>query len=90
VSPGASRAAVSSLTASDPLLTVETQADYKASLNRSVDHVLELVGALLGLAVVIALFALYAAVGACAALGAAVLPARRAARTSVVAAMAEA
>jgi putative ABC transport system permease protein len=171
VSPGASRAAVSSLTASDPLLTVETQADYKANLNRSVDHVLELVGALLGLAVVIALFgisntltlsviertresalmralgltrgqlrrmllteallmallammlgvglgvafgmaimhafslsaggigvlsvpyasiALYAAVGACAALGAAVLPARRAARTSVVAAMAEA
>ena len=171
VPPGVSRAAVSSLTASDPLLEVQTQADYKASLNSSVDHILELVGALLGLAVLIALFgisntltlsviertresalmralgltrgqlrrmllteallmavlaivlgaglgvtfgmammhafslsagglgvlsvpyasiALYAVIGACAALAAAVLPARRAARTSVVTAMAEA
>jgi len=41
------------------------------------------------LSVPYASIALYAAVGACAALGAAVGPAQRAARTSVVAAMAE-
>jgi putative ABC transport system permease protein len=48
------------------------------------------VGGIGVLSVPYASIALYAAVGACAALGAAVLPARRAARTSVVAAMAEA
>jgi putative ABC transport system permease protein len=55
VPPAVSRAAVQSLTASDPLLAVQTQADYKASLNSGIDHILELVGALLGLAVLIAL-----------------------------------
>jgi putative ABC transport system permease protein len=41
------------------------------------------------LSVPFASIALYGVIGACAALAAAVLPARRAARTSVVAAMAE-
>ena len=171
VSVAASRAAVDTATASDPLLVVNTQADYKSSLANRVNQILALFGALLGLAVLIALFgisntlslsviertresalmralgltrgqlrrmlltesllmaalaialgvglgvtfgiaivhafiksvggegllsipygqiALYAVIGACAALAAAVLPARRAARTSVVAAMAEA
>jgi putative ABC transport system permease protein len=170
-SAAASRTAVDAATASDPLLVVNTEADYKASLANQVNQVLALFGALLGLAVLIALFgisntlslsviertresalmralgltrgqlrrmllteallmaalavvlgiglgvtfgfamvhafivsaggqgmlsipypqlALYAVIGACAALAAAVLPARRAARTSVVAAMAEA
>ena len=169
-STAASRAAVEAATASDPLLVVNTEADYKASLANRVNQVLALFGALLGLAVLIALFgisntlslsviertresalmralgltrgqlrrmllteallmaalaialgvglgvtfgiamvhafikstggqgllsvpyasiALYAVIGGCAALAAAVLPARRAARTSVVAAMAE-
>jgi putative ABC transport system permease protein len=167
----ASRAAVDTATASDPLLTVATLADYKASLSGRVDEILTLFGVLLGLAVLIALLgmsntlslsvlertresalmcalgltrgqlrlmllteallmaalaivlgtalgvafgavmvhgfilstggqgvlslpytsiALYALTGVAAALAAAVLPARRAARTSVVAAMAEA
>jgi putative ABC transport system permease protein len=171
VSTAASRAAVEAATASDPLLVVNTEADYKASLSNQVNQVLALFGALLGLAVLIALFgisntlslsviertresalmralgltrgqlrrmllteallmaalaivlgaglgltfgfamvhafitsaggqgmlsipysqiALYAVIGACAALAAAALPARRAARTSVIAAMAEA
>jgi len=170
VRPNVSRAAVDALTASDPLLSVETQADYKTGLNASVNHILGLVGALLGLAVLIALsgisntltlsvieraresalmralgltrgqlrllllteallmavlaltlgvglgvtfgsammavfsksagsigvlsvpygrLSLYALAGSCAAVAAAVLPARRAARTSVVSAMAE-
>jgi putative ABC transport system permease protein len=170
VSTAASRAAVQAATASDPLLVVNTEADYRASLASRVNQVLALFGALLGLAVLIALFgiantlslsviertresalmralgltkgqlrrmllteallmaalaivlgvglgvtfglvmvrafinsasgqgmlsmpysqiALYAVIGACAALAAGVLPARRAARTSVVAAMAE-
>jgi putative ABC transport system permease protein len=170
-SAAASRTAVDAATASDPLLVVSTDADYKASLAGRVNQVLALFGALLGLAVLIALFgisntlslsviertresalmralgltrgqlrwmllteallmaalaivlgaglgvtfgiaivhafiastggpgvqsipylqlALYAVIGACAALAAAILPARRAARTSVVAAMAEA
>jgi putative ABC transport system permease protein len=168
---GAARTAIDAATASDPLLVVSTVADYKASLSGRVNQVLALFGALLGLAVLIALFgisntlslsviertresavmralgltrgqlrrmllteallmaalaialaaglgitfgitlvhafitstggpgavsipyaqlALYAVIGACAALAAAILPARRAARTSVVAAMAEA
>ena len=167
----ASRAAVDTAAASDPLLTVATLADYKASLSGRVDEILTLFGVLLGLAVLIALLgmsntlslsvlertresalmralgltrgqlrlmllteallmaalaivlgaglgvafgavmvhgfilstggqgmlsvpyasiALYALIGVAAALAAAVLPARRAARTSVVAAMAEA
>jgi putative ABC transport system permease protein len=170
VSVAASRAAVDTATASDPLLVVSTVADYKANLASRVNQILTLFGALLGLAVLIALLgisntlslsviertresalmralgltrgqlrrmllteallmaalavmlgaglgvtfgvvmvhgfilstsgqgvlsipyaqiALYAAIGGCAALAAAVLPARRAARTSVVAAMAE-
>ena len=55
VSPASSRAAVTSAIASDPLLTARTLADYKASLNRQVNSILELVGALLALAVLIAL-----------------------------------
>ncbi len=171
VSTAASRAAVQATTASDPLLAVNTEADYRASLASRVNQILALFGALLGLAVLIALFgiantlslsvlertresalmralgltkgqlrrmllteallmaalaivlgvglgvtfgiamvhafiasaqgqgvlslpypqiALYALIGAIAALAAAVLPARRAARTSVIAAMAEA
>ncbi len=170
VSTSASRAAVDTATASDPLLEVNTVADYKASLASRVNQILALFGALLGLAVLIALLgisstlslsviertgesalmralgltrgqlrrmllteallmaalaivlgvglgvaggivmvhafiqsaggqgvlsipyqqvALYALIGGCAALAAAILPARRAARTSVVAAMAE-
>ena len=170
VAVAASRAAVDRAVASDPLLEVSTQADYKASLASRVNQILALFGVLLGLAVLIALLgisntlslsviertresalmralgltrgqlrrmllteallmaalavalgaalgvsfgiaivqafikstggqgmlsipyqqiALYAAIGVCAALAAAVLPARRAARTSVVAAMAE-
>jgi putative ABC transport system permease protein len=170
VPPAVSRAAVNALIASDPALTAETQADYKAGLTHGIDHILDLIGALLGLAVLIALcgisntltlsviertresalmralgltrgqlrlmllteallmavlaialgialgvtfgsammhafsasagslgvlsvpyrtIALYALIGSGAALAAAVLPARRAARTSVVSAMAE-
>jgi len=173
--PGASvadsRAAVDAATASDPLLVVNTIAAYKATLASRVNQILTLFGALLGLAVLIALLgisntpvpvgdrahqgiradararpdpgpaapdaadrgvadggaghragaglgvtfgvvmvhafvqsadgqgllsipyshiALYAAIAVCAALAAAALPARRAARTSVVSAMAEA
>jgi putative ABC transport system permease protein len=171
VAVATSRGAVDAAAASDPLLTVATIADYKASLASRVDQILTLFGVLLGLAVLIALLgisntlslsviertresalmralgltrgqlsrmllteallmaalaiilgtalgvtfgvvmvhgfslstagqgvlsipyaqiALYALIGACAALAAAVLPARRAARTSVVAAMAAA
>jgi len=50
-----SRAAVGTATASDPLLTVSTLADYKASLSGRVDEILTLFGVLLGLAVLIAL-----------------------------------
>jgi putative ABC transport system permease protein len=169
VPPAASRAAVDAATAADPLLTVQSFADYKAGLNAGISQVLDIVAALLGLAILIALLgisatltlsviertresallralgltrgqlrrmllteallmaalavvlgvglgttfgvvmmhavstsmtgrgvvsmpysriALYAAVSACAALAAAVLPARRAARTSPVSAMA--
>jgi putative ABC transport system permease protein len=171
VSAAASRAAVTAAAASDPLLGIDTLADYKASLNSRIDDVLVLFGALLGLAILIALLgiantltlsviertresaliralgltrgqlrcmllaeallmtalavglgfglgitfglimtdalgasaggrevtsipyaqiALYAAISACAAQLAAVLPARRAARTAVVASLAEA
>jgi putative ABC transport system permease protein len=56
VSTAASRAVVTSAIASDPLLEVDTAADYKAQLDRSVDTILEMFGALLGLAILIALF----------------------------------
>ncbi len=169
-SVAASRAAVDAATASDPLLVVNTIAAYKATLASRVNQILALFGALLGLAVLIALLgisntlslsviertresalmralgltrgqlrrmllteallmaalaialgaglgvtfgvvmvhafvqstdgqgllsipyshiALYAAIAICAALAAAALPARRAARTSVMSAMAE-
>jgi putative ABC transport system permease protein len=55
VSPASSRAAVNSAIASDPLLAARTLADYKASLNRQVNSILEMVGALLALAILIAL-----------------------------------
>ena len=45
----ASRAAVDTATASDPLLNVATLADYKASLAGRVNQILTLFGALLGL-----------------------------------------
>jgi ABC-type antimicrobial peptide transport system permease subunit len=170
-SVAASRAAIDAATASDPLLVVNTIAAYKATLASRVNQILTLFGALLGLAVLIALLgisntlslsviertresalmralgltrgqlrrmllteallmaalaivlgaglgvtfgvvmvhafvqstdgqgllsipythiALYAAIAVCAALAAAALPARRAARTSVVSAMAQA
>jgi len=47
---------VASAIAADPLLEVQTAADYKAQLNHSVDTILELFAALLGLAILIALF----------------------------------
>jgi putative ABC transport system permease protein len=54
-SVAASHAAVEGATASDPLLVVNTVADYKASLAGQVNEILTLFGALLGLAVLIAL-----------------------------------
>jgi putative ABC transport system permease protein len=56
VSTAASRAVVTSAIASDPLLEVDTAADYKAQLDHSVDTILEIFAALLGLAILIALF----------------------------------
>lgn len=56
VSTAASRAAVNAAVASDPLLTVTTDADYKAALSSRVNQVLALFGTLLGLALLIALF----------------------------------
>ena len=56
VSTAASRALVTSAVASDPLLEVDTAADYKAQLDHSVDTILEMFAALLGLAILIALF----------------------------------
>jgi putative ABC transport system permease protein len=55
VPPAVSRAVVTHLTASDPVLEVQTQADYQASLDSNIDHILELIGALLDLTVLIAL-----------------------------------
>ncbi|HEX8008307.1 MAG TPA: ABC transporter permease [Trebonia sp.] len=56
VPAAASRAAVNAAAASDPLLVVSTDADYKAALAGRVNQVLALFGTLLGLAVLIALF----------------------------------
>jgi putative ABC transport system permease protein len=55
VSVADSRAAVDAATARDPLLVVNTVAAYKASLASRVNQILALFGALLGLAVLIAL-----------------------------------
>jgi putative ABC transport system permease protein len=56
VSTAASRTAVEAAIASDPLLTVNTLADYRAALSNAVNQVLALVDILLGLALLIALF----------------------------------
>ncbi|HYZ52362.1 MAG TPA: ABC transporter permease, partial [Streptosporangiaceae bacterium] len=56
VTTAASRAAVDAATASDPLLVVNTDADYKASLASRVNQILALFGTMLGLAILIALF----------------------------------
>jgi putative ABC transport system permease protein len=56
VSTATSRTAVDTAIASDPLLTVSTLADYRASLSNSVNQLIALFGILLGLAIVIALF----------------------------------
>jgi putative ABC transport system permease protein len=56
VSTATSRTAVEVAIASDPLLTVNTLADYRASLSNAVNQVLALVYILLGLALLIALF----------------------------------
>ena len=56
VSTAASRTAVGTAIASDPLLTVNTLADYRASLSSAVSQILALVYILLGLALLIALF----------------------------------
>jgi putative ABC transport system permease protein len=56
VSTAASHAAVDAAVASDPLLTVNTDAGYKAALSSAVDQILALFGTLLGLALLIALF----------------------------------
>ncbi len=56
VSTATSRAVVTTAIASDPLLEVDTAADYKAQLDHSVDTILEMFAALLGLAILIALF----------------------------------
>jgi putative ABC transport system permease protein len=55
VAPAISRAAVSRITATDPVLAVSTLADYKTELTRRVDQVLTLFTALLGLSILIAL-----------------------------------
>jgi putative ABC transport system permease protein len=56
VSTGASRTAVDTAVASDPLLTVSTSTDYRASLSSAVNQIIALFGILLGLALLIALF----------------------------------
>ncbi|HLK01307.1 MAG TPA: FtsX-like permease family protein [Streptosporangiaceae bacterium] len=56
VSTATSRTAVNTAVAGDPLLTVTTLADYRASLSSAVNQLIALFGILLGLAIVIALF----------------------------------
>jgi putative ABC transport system permease protein len=56
VNTAASRTAVNTAIASDPLLAVTTLADYRASLSSAVNEILELFDILLGLALLIALF----------------------------------
>lgn len=60
VPAAASRAAVSAATVADPLLAVQTLADYKAALNGSISQILDLIAALLGLAILIALLGISA------------------------------
>jgi len=48
--------AVSTAIASDPLLTITTLADYRASLASAINGIIALFGTLLGLALLIALF----------------------------------
>jgi putative ABC transport system permease protein len=55
VAPATSRAAVTRVTATDPVLAVSTLADYKNERARRVDQVLTLFTALLGLSILIAL-----------------------------------
>jgi putative ABC transport system permease protein len=55
VSTAASRATVTAAIASDPLLKTDTLADYKANLDSGVDSILDLVTALVALAILIAL-----------------------------------
>jgi putative ABC transport system permease protein len=56
VAAGASRAAIDQAIAGRPLVTVESTATYRAQLNSAIDQVTALLGALLGTAIVIALF----------------------------------
>jgi putative ABC transport system permease protein len=56
VAAAVSRAAVTAAAASDPLLSVNTDADYRAALASSVNQILALFGALLAIAILIALF----------------------------------
>ena len=55
VSTATSRAAVDAAIAGDPLLKADTLADYKANLDSGVDAILDLVTALVALAILIAL-----------------------------------
>jgi putative ABC transport system permease protein len=55
VSPAASRSAIEAAVGEDPLLTVNSVADYKNQLNSSLDQILALFTAMLGLAILIAL-----------------------------------
>jgi len=55
VPPAASRAAIEAAVGDDPLLTVNSVADYKNQLNSSLDQILALFTAMLGLAILIAL-----------------------------------
>jgi putative ABC transport system permease protein len=56
VSTATSRAAVNTAIASDPLLTINTLADYRSALSSAVNTLIALFGILLGLALLIALF----------------------------------
>jgi putative ABC transport system permease protein len=56
VSSAASRAAVDTAVASDPLLTVHTLADFRAELANAVNGIIALFSILMGLALLIALF----------------------------------
>ncbi|MEY9861209.1 putative ABC transport system permease protein [Catenulispora sp. GAS73] len=55
VTSAASRAVIEATVAGDPLLTVDSVADYKNQLNSSLDQILALFTAMLGLAILIAL-----------------------------------
>jgi putative ABC transport system permease protein len=56
VSAAASRTAVDTAVASDPVLTVHTLADLRAELASSINGIIALFGVLMGLALLIALF----------------------------------